>query len=376
MSDAALLSPTQTHAQAEVPSRLALLLHSLRSQAIFFVIPVFYMITTTWLLYSVPEAKAFPLKGLVNSMITITVPAGLVAVFFFRIGQYAFVIKPDSPSRQMIADIKALFRTPSRLYLGIPMLVAMVIFNKSMLELKPMIPVIKPFSWDLELAEWDRMLFCGRNAWEVFHPVLSHDVITFVINNCYNFWFLALFGSFIWFGFSTRQSVNRTQFFLAYMMAWWIGGGLMAVYFSSAGPVYFGKIGLSPDPFSPLMTYLYGVDARLPIWALDTQELLWDGYTGAGHPIGISAFPSLHNASALIFAFATWRLSRGLGIAFAVYTAIIFVGSIHLGWHYAVDGLAGLALAAVCWWVAGIAARWHDERPEVQKLNEGLASHR
>jgi membrane-associated phospholipid phosphatase len=220
----------------------------------------------------------------------------------------------------------------------------------------------------------DRALHFGVDPWRLLQSVLGFDNVTFALNMFYNFWFLALFGCFMWFGFATRASVNRTQFFLAYMLTWLIGGGLLALVFSSAGPVYFGKLGLSPDPFAELMTYLYGVHERIPIWALKTQEILWDGYTGKTAPIGISAFPSMHNASTLLFALAAWNRSRGLGIAFAIYSVIILVGSVHLGWHYAVDGYAGLALAAVCWWVAGFIARWHHARPATRQLNESLAA--
>ena len=171
-----------------------------------------------------------------------------------------------------------------------------------------------------------------------------------------------------------RADVVRTRFFIAYMLTWLIGGGMLAVFFSSAGPVYYSSIGLSPDPFTPLMDYLKDVNTRLPIFSLMTQQMLWDGYVGKGQPIGISAFPSMHNASSLLFALAAWQLSRKVGIAFAVYCAIILVGSVHLGWHYAVDGYAGLALAALCWWVAGPIARWHGAWASTQRLNASLAA--
>ena len=368
MSEATLSATTHP------PSRAALLWLSLRRQWIFFAVPVAYALTTTWLLRDVPDARVASVRGLVMGMITLTIPAGLVAVFLFRLGQYALVLKPESPTRQMVRDVAGLFLKPAAFILGLPLLAAMVIFNKGMLELKPMIPAVNPFSWDTALMNLDRSLHGGIDPWVLLQPLLGHDSVTFAINIFYNFWFLALFGCFMWFGFATRDSVNRTRFFLAYMLTWWIGGGLLAVAFSSAGPVYYGNIGLAPDPFAPLMTYLRDVDLRLPIWSLDTQQLLWDGYMGKTAPIGISAFPSMHNASTLLFALAAWQRSRGLGIAFAIYSGIILVGSVHLGWHYAVDGYAGLALAGACWWLAGFAARWHHRQPGEARLNEGLAS--
>jgi hypothetical protein len=36
------------------------------------------------------------------------------------------------------------------------------------------------------------------------------------------------------------------------------------------------------------------------------------------------------------------------------FALIILVGSIHLGWHYAVDAYAGFLVAAGCWF----GARW------------------
>ena len=49
---------------------------------------------------------------------------------------------------------------------------------------------------------------------------------------------------------------------------------------------------------------------------------------------------------------------KWLGYLLSVFAALIFVGSIHLGWHYAIDGYAGAAVALVCWWVAGKIVDW------------------
>jgi PAP2 superfamily len=366
------MPPIALAAPSRASQLLSLLGQSFRQQWIFFVIPVCYAVMTAWLLKDVPSYHAASAQALVMGIILFTIPAGLVAVFLFRLLQYVTVLRPQSPTRQMIADVTGLVRNPKAIILGLPLLTAMVIFNKGMLELKPMIPVLKPFAWDTFFMQLDRSLHFGQDPWVLLQPLLGHDVITFALNIFYNFWFLSLFGCFMWFGFATRASVNRTQFYIAYMLAWWLGGGVLALIFSSAGPVYYGSIGLAPDPFAPLMAYVRDVDTRLPIWALDTQQLLWDGYTGKVGAIGISAFPSMHNASTLLFALATRQRSRALGIVFAIYTGLILVGSVHLGWHYAVDGYAGLAIGALSWWIAGFVARWHHGKAGVQKLNEAL----
>jgi PAP2 superfamily len=340
----------------------------------FHLIAIGYALTTWWMLRDVPQYKQAPIEGLALGIITFTFPIGIVAVFLFRFGQYAFVLKPDSPVKQMGRDIASLITRPAALLTAIPMMFAMILFNKGMLELKPMIPLIKPFAYDQALVQWDRALHFGFDPWVLLHPIFGNDIATLALSIAYNMWFLAMFGTFMWFGFARHISVLRTQFFFAYMMSWWIGGGILATLFSSAGPVYYGNIGLSPNPYEPLFAFLNDVNTRLPIWTLDTQNMLWNGYLGKADPIGISAFPSMHNAMALLFALVTWKLNRKMGIAFAVFAGLILVGSVHLGWHYAVDGYGAYAITLLFWWLGGIVARWHASLASTQKLNEGLAS--
>lgn len=84
--------------------------------------------------------------------------------------------------------------------------------------------------------------------------------------------------------------------------------------------------------------------------------------------------PSMHNASAALFALAFFQVNRKIGWFFTVYAAVILVGSVHLGWHYAIDGYAGIAIAALSWWLAGHLARWFASRPATRRFNDGLAA--
>jgi membrane-associated phospholipid phosphatase len=86
----------------------------------------------------------------------------------------------------------------------------------------------------------------------------------------------------------------------------------------------------------------------------EMKDYLWAIYSGDFEaPGGISAMPSMHNAQAMLFAAAAWRVDRRFGLAMWVFAAIIFVGSIHLGWHYAVDGIVGAAAALLVWKACG-----------------------
>jgi len=373
-----LMTDTSFTAVTAPVSRLrrlpALLVQSFAAQWIFFAVPAIYLTTNWTMLSGLADYRQATILALLAGLFTLTVPVGLFVMLVMRLIQYAAYEKPESPVRALAGELRELAVNPVRIVNGLPVFAAMIFFNKAMIEMKPAIPRIVPFSWDEWLMKFDRALHFGTDPWVWLQPVMGFDYVTFAFNIAYNFWFLALFGAWFWFGFRKTADELRTRFFLSYMIVWWLGGGLLAVLFSSAGPVYYSGIGLSPDPFTGLFAYLHGVDGRITLWSLEVQKMLWDGYTGKTAAVGISAFPSMHNASAVLFALAFWKVSRGMGIAFAVYAVAILLGSVHLGWHYAVDGYAGIALAFLGWWIAGPIARWHSRLAATRRYNESLAS--
>jgi hypothetical protein len=368
MSDATVVAVSRSR------RALGMFAFSFQAQWIFYVVPAIYLFTNWLMLSHLASYSTAPVYGLLEALLTFTLPVGLIVMLVMRLYQYVAIERPESPGKLLLRETADLFTRPARIINGLPLFAAMVFFNKAMVELKPAIPEIKPFAWDQTFMALDRAVHFGVDPWVLLQPLMGYDYVTFAVNLAYDFWFVALFGAWFWFGFMTQASELRTRFFVSYMLVWWVGGGLLAVLFSSAGPVYYGDIGLAPDPYAGLMSYLHDVNSRIPIWALDTQKLLWDGYTGKVAALGISAFPSMHNASAVLFALAFRQVSRPLGWFFIAYAVVILAGSVHLGWHYAVDGYAGIGLAVLAWWVSGPIARWFTALPSTRRFNEGLAS--
>src|SRR5690606_31862098 len=102
------------------------------------------------------------------------------------------------------------------------------------------------------------------------------------------------------------------------------------------------------------------------------QERLWSNYVelvaargGAPLPtlkpfLAVAAFPSLHVGAHWLFALWAKRHARRLFVPFALATLLTFLGSLATGWHYAVDGYAGMLLA---WAAVRLADRCEPVEP-------------
>lgn len=219
---------------------------------------------------------------------------------------------------------------------------------------KGSIPDFQPFSWDVRFMEWDRLLHGGTEPWRLLHPVLGRPVVTKLLDAAYYAWFPLGMGMVLWQSV-TRARALRMRFFLSYVICWILLGTVMATVFSSAGPVYFERVTGFAGPYDDLFRYLELVDGRFGLVALDVQAHLWSGYAEGGDAIirGISAMPSLHVAMPVLYALTLRERSRWLAGASVLYTVLILVGSVHLGWHYAIDGYVTLVMVPVVWWAVG-----------------------
>ncbi|HET9777156.1 MAG TPA: phosphatase PAP2 family protein, partial [Gemmatimonadaceae bacterium] len=99
------------------------------------------------------------------------------------------------------------------------------------------------------------------------------------------------------------------------------------------------------------------------------QTYLWAQYTSgnAGLTTGITAFPSLHVSSATLLALALQSWRRWAGIVGWAFVVLTLLGSVYLGWHYALDGYASILGMLGIWRIAGYltspAARTRSHTP-------------
>jgi PAP2 superfamily len=357
-----MTSTTFDRARAE-PGVMQLLIAGLRAHTLPLGLCAALWLASYLLVTCVPGAREVDFESFALAFVSMVMPTLLLAIVTVRFVRMVIYERPGHPIAALIRDVAGFIASPGRLATGLPMVISLTLLIEGFSRVKYNIPVIQPFDWDRSFDALDRTLHFGRLPWEWLQPVLGYPLVTFLINVNYNLWFMVMWCLWVMLAFTLEPGALRMRFFLTFILAWAFGGGVAAVAFSSAGPAYYSLLGLSPDPYAPLMAYLDAVGEQFPLWALDTQKLLWQAHIGEQNVVaGISAMPSMHNGSALLFALVGFKLGRQIGLALSIFAVLIFLGSVHLGWHYAVDAYLGWAITLAAWWICGPIARWNQRQ--------------
>ena len=231
------------------------------------------------------------------------------------------------------------------------MILALAAFLGSFTTAKTSLAHFGGFTWDQKLADLDAWLHGGVDPWRLLHPLLGHQAVTRILQVCYlPVWLTLAFGAPLWVATAPRLAGIRTRFLAAYLLTWVLLGNVLAACFLSAGPVYFGQVTGDVDRFKPLMDYL-AFSAGTSNSSYDLQQWLWllhsTGQARAGS--GISAFPSVHVAMATLLAILGSLMGRKAFALALAYLVLILAASVHLGWHYAIDGYASIILTTALW---------------------------
>ena len=308
------------------------------------------------------------LSGSLSLMIFI-----LVAAF----GWFALTRRPASPARAIAGWLRDRWRRDRLASFFLPPLLfalLMAAFN----SFKQMVLPAAGFSFDPMFAEMDRALGLGHDPWRITHALFGSPEATWWLDRAYHGWFLPMsLGLMVCALLPASTWRLRTRYMLSYAMIWIGIGSFLAFLLPSAGPCFYSQfVGPAPE-FQVLMDRLASQQAALgsPVSALIFQEVLLSlhGSNELAVGAGISAMPSVHNGLAILFAIAAFKIDRRFGWVMSGYAAIIWIGSIHLGWHYAIDGLVALPLVLGIWRMTGWVADWL-ERPSPQQAPVAAAA--
>ncbi|MFM7402712.1 MAG: phosphatase PAP2 family protein [Erythrobacter sp.] len=240
------------------------------------------------------------------------------------------------------------------------MLCLCVVLLPSFSKMKAAIPLFNDYTWDATFVAWDRAIFFGQDAWQVLQPVLGYPLITAGLAVLYQVWFLLLYPGILWFAHARMDENVRRGFFLTYLLSWTVVGGAMATALASVGPCFVGPM-LGDQTFDAQMAYLNAADAQVPVMTLKVQGMLLDWFNADANGLGsgITAMPSMHVAIAFLFWLALRRAASRAAPWFGVFFAITWISSVHLAYHYAVDGLVSVIAVAALWRLSALVfAAW------------------
>lgn len=310
-------------------------------------IPVFIIVAVemaTALLVS--SHTGFPAPPFLSYFILATVVSGSIGTAALLV--YLTILATQGETRP-IARLSGHSTRLALIYCGF-ILVAMQM--AALTGLKSMLTLITPFWADQMLADLDAAIFFG-DPWVISHALLGWA--TPFIDIAYLFWIPLKFMVII-FVLSAPASRLKSQAMISYALIWVILGMVGAYPMSSAGPVFFQDI-TGSERFAPLLTNLEGTVA------LNTASVLWAKYDAGqiAFGSGISAMPSMHVAVALWMALVARCYSPIFGLFAFLFYAIILIGSVHLAWHYALDGIVSSVFVLLIWKISAV-HKWFGKK--------------
>ena len=216
--------------------------------------------------------------------------------------------------------------------------------------LKVCVPLLNQRLWDLELWRLDRALHLGFAPNVFLVELLAGTPLLGALDLWYSFWIVTVFAAWAWAAAHPDAARRRNFAFACALLS--IAGSWLYLTLPALGPCY-----AYPELFASVtgeIRHAAGTQAAL---AANYARMVAgrDGTLSQFNPyLGVAALPSLHVGAHWLFALWARRHARPMFLPLAAATALTLVASVATGWHYAVDGYAGMLLA---WLVLAVADR-------------------
>lgn len=230
----------------------------------------------------------------------------------------------------------------------------------AVIALKNAIPKIVPFYADPHLAAADQWIF-GTDPWRITHRWFG-PAGTLMLDRLYQVWFVELGVLILWISFS-RDRRFQLSGMLAFALTWILLGNVLATAFASVGPWDF-HAQFHGDRFDQLMAQLKAYDTAFDIKSFTTMSFLLTSQQDPRLGSGISAMPSMHVAIATLAVMMCLNANRMLVPAAGIFLIVIAIGSVHLGWHYAMDSIVSI----IGTWLIWLWSVWYVSRLSAQPL--------
>jgi membrane-associated phospholipid phosphatase len=232
--------------------------------------------------------------------------------------------------------------------ISIAILVAMVFH----FLLKSSVFLINPRVWDSELQHLDQMIHFGISPSLFFLELFKSEYFYRGIDYFYSIIYggLVILYPPIFIGIASRhvRRVLGTAFILIFVI-----GVIVYIAIPSWGPVF-----VEPEEFESALqqmpmtvkvqSQLYKETSSLVRNPLGTRTIVYGG---------IAAFPSLHVAILTLFALISHTVSKTWFKINVLFVIFMILGSVVTGYHYLIDGYAGLLLG---WGTYKLADLWEN----------------
>ena len=209
--------------------------------------------------------------------------------------------------------------------------------------IKLVVPLYHPRLFDQELWNLDQAMLFGASPNILVLDLFSNRTLLRVVDWSYAYIFAASF-VIITAYFLAEPSRTLRVAFISGNSVMWIAGAWLYLLVPSLGPAY-----RFPDVYFAYADVLQRTQHFQALLMRNYQNVI---RAASGRPLtaplnilfGIGAFPSLHVALQTFAFFWMRKLWTAGEVLFAIFVFVILLGSLLTGWHYLIDGLAGLLL--------------------------------
>ncbi len=215
--------------------------------------------------------------------------------------------------------------------------------------LKVSVPLVNPRLFDGALWQIDRLLHLGVSPSIFATTLLAGTPLLGFLDTWYGWWLPSIFYGVAFFS-ASDDALFRRRLMLSSVLIWGLGAWIYTAV-PAIGPCY-----ASPDVFAATKAATpKAVAAQGAL--LENYRLVVAGREGGAlrsfNPTrGVAALPSLHVGLHWLLFLWAWSKEREQRVVWLIATGLTFLASVATGWHYALDGYAGIALAQLCWWLA------------------------